>query len=74
MPNGKKKNHPCARWCEQQLYGIVENLRLRGEVGEDFHVEFVPMIGIKLVPGDTYLLKCTHGREWMLKEPKPVKA
>lgn len=73
MPKGKKKNHPCAGWCEQQLHGIVENLRLRGEVSEDFHVEFVAMIGLQWVPPNSYTLECQHGRKWMIKEPKPAR-
>lgn len=73
MPKGKKKNHPCAQWCEGQLHGIVENLKLRREIDQDFQVEFVALIGFKLIPPGTYCLKCVHGREWMIREPRPAR-
>lgn len=69
----KKKRHPCSKWCEGRLAGIVTNLKLRGEITEDFQVEFVPMIGMTWVPKDTYTLKCEHGRQWWLKDVTPVR-
>lgn len=64
----KRKRHPCSTWCEGQLKGIVENLKLRGEITEEFKVEFVPMRGLTWVPGGSHILKCQHGREWMIKD------
>lgn len=65
----RRKGHPCSAWCEEQLKSIVENLRLRGEVDDDFQIEFIALRGwLVFVPKGTYTLKCRHGREWMLRE------
>lgn len=65
--NGRQKTHPCSTWCEQQLYGFVENLRLRGEISENFRARFEPLRGLNWIPGNTVILKCPdHGRAWKL--------
>jgi hypothetical protein len=69
----KRKRHPCTRWCEGRLHGIVDNLKLRGEIEPDSKFEFIALRGLMHVPGGTYILKCEHGREWMVKDVTDAK-
>lgn len=69
-----RKPHPCAGWCQGQLRGIVENLRLREEVGEDFEVEVWSVRGIRIIPPHTTILTCEHGRAYAVRETKASRA
>jgi hypothetical protein len=60
-----KKEHPCAAWCAGTLDGIVANLKLCGELPEDFDVTFKSLRGLMYVPGGSYILKCRHGRDYL---------
>lgn len=62
-----RKSHPCATWCEGQLRGIVENLKLTGRISPDLQVQFIALRGLKWIPKDTYTLTCQHNRQWMLR-------
>jgi hypothetical protein len=70
----KRKWNPCTRYCEGRLHEIVENLKIRGEIAEDSKFEFITVRGLTFVPKDTYILKCEHGREWMVKDVTDVRA
>lgn len=57
-----KRQDRCARFCGEQIKGFVENLKLRGEVPEDFEVTVRPVRGLTYVPGGSYQMKCPlHG-------------
>lgn len=61
---GRRPTHPCAGWCEERLKGIVENLKLTGEVAQDYEVEFRPLAGLTYLPGNVPVMTCQHGRSW----------
>lgn len=62
----------CQDYCAGRLRGIVENLKLRGEVGEDFHVEIRPVPpGLSWIPRNSYIAKCEHGRQFLMREARP---
>lgn len=69
----KRKRHSCTRYCEGRLHGIVDNLRLRGEISQDSKFEFTALRGLTFIPPNTPVLKCEHGREWMVKDITDVK-
>lgn len=69
-----RKRHPCSKWCEQRLHGIVDNLRLRGEIEQDFQVDFEPIRIGAYIPKDVFTLKCQHGRMWKIVDISDVKA
>lgn len=60
-----KKDHPCATWCAGQLDGIVDNLKVRGKLPEDFKVTFRSLRGLVYVPKDSYVFECRHGRDYL---------
>jgi hypothetical protein len=62
--------HPCWGWCAQRLYGIVDNLKLRGELPAEAEIEVISIIGLMYVPAGTYTATCQHRREYILR---PVK-
>lgn len=64
----KRKRHSCVEYCEGQLHGIVDNLKLRGEISEDTKFEIKLLRGLTYVPKGTYIMKCEHGREWTIKD------
>lgn len=68
---GRRAQHPCAAWCEGRLKGIVENLKLTGKVGEDFEVDFHPLIGLSYIPGEVPVMTCQHGRSWAAVKREP---
>jgi hypothetical protein len=51
----------------------VDNLKLRGEIAEDSKFEFKLLKGITFVPKGSYVLKCEHGREWLVKDITDVR-
>jgi hypothetical protein len=70
----KRKRHSCTQYCEGRLHGIVDNMKLLGEIPEDSKFEFTLLRGLMFIPGNSYILKCEHGREWMVKDVTDVKA
>lgn len=66
----RNARHECWGWCGQQLLGIVDNLKLRGELPPEAEIEVISVIGLMFIPGGTYTAKCRHGRTYILR---PVK-
>jgi len=69
----KQKRHPCSRWCEQRLHGIADNLKLRGEIPDDFEMQLVPVFGRTFVPKDTLTIRCEHTRVWKIVDVSDVR-
>jgi hypothetical protein len=61
-----KSQHPCHRWCGGRLAGIVENLKLRGEIPPEFEFDIRSAIGLVYVPAGALEMTCQHGRSYIL--------
>lgn len=60
------KQHPCWNWCAGRIEGIVENLRLRGEIDADFDVEIRSARGLTWVPAGALQMTCQHRRTYVV--------
>lgn len=66
--------HTCYDYCGGRLQGIAANLRLRGELPEDFIIDVVPLKpGLRWIPGKTWTAKCEHGRSFILRPTKKTR-
>jgi hypothetical protein len=62
-----KRRDRCARYCGEQIKGIVENLKRTGEVTEDFEITVRPVRGLTYVPGGSYKMTCPlHGNTFIV--------
>jgi len=58
----------CTNYCTGTLQGIVDNLKLRGKISEEFELSVEPMRNLMWVPGGSYTMTCPHGRKFLVKQ------
>lgn len=60
------ERHSCVEYCAGRLRGMAENLKLRGEIPDDFRVQVRPVRLIARVPAGAFVAKCEHGRKFVV--------
>lgn len=76
MPKKKDSTRDrCARFCGGKLDGIVENLKLRGELPEDKTFRFKQLRGLVYIPAGAYEIVCPlHHNTFLVvgEDGKPI--
>lgn len=69
-----KRKHTCETYCSGRIAGIVENLKLRGEISQGFEVEVKMLKGLRWIPAGSYVMTCEHRRDFLVKPRAQQKA
>jgi hypothetical protein len=63
-----REKHSCRNYCAGRIMGIVDNLKLRGEIEESSRFEVKALSGWAWIPRDAVLMMCEHDRRFTVRK------